>query len=108
MGHTHCGAVIGACTTRANTDLDNLNALLSKIKPAVMEVKKSDKNFSCEEKPIIDKITKQNVLNQLQYVQDNSHAIAQMVKDKQIGLVGAIHNITTGEVVFFDTNGKLL
>ena len=108
MGHTHCGAVVGACTTRANTDLVNLNTLLRKIKPAVMQVKKSNSNFSCDKTDTIDQITKQNVLNQLQYVQNNSPALAQLLKDKKINIVGAIHNIKTGEVAFFDAKGQAL
>lgn len=109
MGHTHCGAVVGACTTRAQTDLYNLNALLIKIKPAVMHVKNAEKNtFSCKKELTIEQITKQNVLNQMQYVKNNSPVIAQQLKDKQINLVGAMHNIKTGNVEFFDAQGEPL
>lgn len=106
MGHTHCGAVQGACLTQAKTQLQNLDFLLAKILPAVDTVKKQDSNLNCQNYQEVDKIAKQNVLNQIQYIYDNSPAIRNLVDNKQIYLVGAMHDISTGKVTFFNKDNQ--
>lgn len=106
MGHTHCGAVQGACAMGDDIGLKNLSHLLSQIKPAVKKLKEQDKNINCDKSSNVDNIAKQNVLNQMQYVMDNSEAIKSLLQQNQIRLVGAMHDIRTGEVQFFDKSGK--
>lgn len=106
MGHTHCGAVQGACAMGADVGLKNLSHLLSQIKPAVNKMKEQNKNLSCDKSGDVDTIAKQNVLNQMQYVMDNSEAIKKLLQQNQIRLLGAMHDIRTGEVQFFDKSGK--
>lgn len=108
MGHTHCGAVQGACVHGRDVDLKNLSHLLGKIKPAVQTMKKKDESLNCENMASVDKIAKQNVLDQISYIRENSEAINGMAKDNKIMIVGAMHDIRTGEVVFFDEQGHEL
>ncbi|MCW5590068.1 MAG: carbonic anhydrase [Legionellales bacterium] len=106
MGHTQCGAVAGACN---NVELGNLTGLLSKIKPAVTIVKDQEKNnFNCKSLSTIDAIAKQNVLEQMNYIVKNSEIIANLINEKKIILVGAMHDIKSGKVSFFDIQGKAL
>jgi carbonic anhydrase len=106
MGHNHCGAVQGACLSQAETGLNNLDKLLNKILPAVATLKREDKNLNCKTYPDVDRIAKQNVLNQMTYIYNNSAVIKKQVDDKQIYLLGAMHDIRSGQVIFFDINGK--
>ncbi len=104
MGHTQCGAVIGACS---NVKLGNLTQLLNKIKPAVEDVKSKQKNkISCDDAKTIDKIAKQNVLNSIKQIKNTSPVVRDLLKNNKIMIVGAMHHLDTGKVDFFDGNGK--
>lgn len=104
MGHTSCGAIYGACT---QLKAGNLTHLLQKIQPAVMAVKKEEgKQFNCSSSKTIDAIAKQNVLDQMHYIINNSAIISKLIEEKKILLVGAMNNLANGKVTFFKLNGK--
>ena len=103
MGHTSCGAVIGACK---DVRSGNLTGLLQRIRPAVKTIKAETKDFSCDNPQTIDAIARQNVLNQLHYIMQHSPIIAKLVQEKKIMLVGAMHNLADGKVQFFNIDGK--
>lgn len=97
MGHTQCGAVGAACKS---TELGNLGNLLNTIKPSVNMVVGSVKP-DCS--PInIDKIAKQNVINMIHNLRANSRIIDQLAKNKNVLIVGAMQDLSTGKVDFFD------
>ena len=104
MGHTSCGAVEGACS---GTFHGNLNYLLNAIRPAVETVKKAEgKSFSCQTPASINAIAKQNVLNQLHNITKYSPEIDKLIADKKVMVVGAMQNLKTGNVIFFNKDGK--
>ena len=107
MGHTHCGAVEGACAIE-DTGLSNLNYLLDKIRPAVGQLLKNDKPHNCKDMDMVNQIARQNVLNQLQYIVNNSEALKQAFDLQKIMLVGGMHHITSGKVDFFNIKGEPL
>ena len=103
MGHTNCGAIRGACR---GTELGNLTELLDKIKPAVQDIKEAAKgNVDCSDDHTIDKIAKQNVLIMIKQVQEKSPIISDLVTNKKVMIVGAMHDLHSGKVHFFDANG---
>lgn len=104
LGHTSCGAVKGACD---NAELGNLTQLLDKIKPAVHMVQQQDPTLHCEDKNFIDQIAKQNVLNAIEKIKRESPVIMSLIDEDKIGLVGAINDISSGRVTFFEDH-KLL
>ena len=101
MGHTSCGAVKGACE---KAELGNLTALLEKIQPAVSKVKDPD----CADKQIVDQIAKQNVIDMMKKIEADSSVIQNQINNKQVLLVGAMHDLQSGKVIFFDDNGNKL
>lgn len=103
MGHTECGAAKGACSTKGS---GNLISLLDKIKPAVNSVAAAEKHKNCESSDFINKTVKQNVINQMKIVENQSPALQKLIENKKIMLVGAIHDLHTSKVTFFDLNGK--
>lgn len=107
MGHSQCGAVAGAC---AGVDKPpNLGQLLAKIQPAVKTVQKQQKvELNCEKMQTIDQIAKKNVLDQLHQLYKDSPATKKLVRSGTIKVVGAMHNIRTGKVVFFDDSEHAL
>ncbi len=105
MGHTNCGAVTAACQGKP-TGMPALDRLLKQIEPAVDIVKRQVGHpFNCDSAKTVDTVARQNVLNQMHYVISHSHDIADLVNDHKIMLVGAMHNLKTGKVFFFDSQG---
>lgn len=103
MGHTKCGAVKGACE---KVELGNLTQLLDKIEPAVETIKHNhDNKLACNDYAMVDQIAKQNVLNGIKQVKAESAIVKEMIKDNNVMIVGAMQNVETGQINFFDENG---
>ncbi len=99
MGHTHCGAVKGACQ---HVKLGDLTQLVAKIMPAVDTVEAETNNDNCADPQLVNKIAKQNVTNMVDELLQKSPTIKKLVEEKKVGLIGAMHDIHTGKVTFFD------
>lgn len=97
MGHTSCGAVQGACK---GVGEGNLRALLNKILPAVRHVAASGKT-DCKSADVVNSIARQNVVNQVIATYETSNTLKNLVDDGKVMLVGAMHDLSTGEVDFF-------
>ncbi len=99
LGHTKCGAVKGACD---NVQLGNLTGLISKIKPAVEQEMTTKENRTSANSEFVENVAELNVQLSVRNILLNSPIIAEMVKNDEISIVGGIHEISTGEVKFFD------
>jgi carbonic anhydrase len=88
LGHSHCGAIKGAC---AGVELDHLTGLLAKIKPAIETVGESD----------VEKVAKQNVLLTVARIRASSPVLETMIQESEIGIIGGMYDIETGKVDFF-------
>jgi len=97
LGHTHCGAIYGACN---NFQFGHLTDIFAKIQPAVNEAKSEMPTKSCEDPDFIDNIAKHNVLRVMQDIRFRSHILDELITKGQIGLVGAIYDMRTGRVDF--------
>lgn len=107
MGHTHCGAVAGACK-KVNKPAQ-LHQLLQQIQPAVDDIQHHSKHaINCEKPQVIDEIAKQNVINQIHRLFAQSTSLKHMADEQKIRVIGAMHNIHSGKVSFFDANGHAL
>jgi len=99
LGHTKCGAVKGACD---NVALGNLTGLIAKIKPAVEQESITAENRNSSNGVFLENVAELNVSLSVKNILLKSPIIADMVKNGDIGIVGGIHDITTGEVKFFE------
>lgn len=99
LGHTKCGAVKGACD---NVALGNLTGLIAKIKPAVDQESVTAENRNSSNGVFVENVAELNVSLSVKNILLKSPIIADMVKNGDIGIVGGIHDITTGEVKFFE------
>ena len=97
--HTKCGAVKGACD---NVALGNLTGLIAKIKPAVDEESVTSENRNSSNGVFVENVAELNVSLSVKNILLKSPIIADMVKNGDIGIVGGIHDIATGEVNFFE------
>ena len=99
LGHTKCGAIKGACD---NVELGNLTSLISKIKPAVDLEKSTTKNRDSSNSSFVENVAELNVALSVKTILLKSDIISEMVKNNEIGIVGGVHDISTGEVNFFE------
>lgn len=95
LGHTKCGAVTAACK---HVELGNITHLLEKIKPAVEQIKPENEAYSPSE---IEEVSKVNVKLTMDRVRKESPILAEMENQKEIIIVGAIYDVSTGKVDFF-------
>lgn len=99
IGHTSCGAVAGACK---EVQFGHLTDILDKIQPVIKPSMQESGIKNCSDPQLIDAIAKANALNVVREIQVRSPILRDLLKNKQIGIVAGLHNIKTGEVVFFD------
>ncbi len=100
LGHSHCGAIKGACS---GVRLDHLSVLLDKIQPAVESVKKGRlAKISTMQSPLLEKVAARNVELMTEQIKEKSPLLNDLLKSGQIGIIGAMYDIETGEAKFYD------
>jgi carbonic anhydrase len=99
MGHTSCGAIKAACDDFKG---GNIGKLIDDIRDAVKDEKtiiNPDERNSGNTN-FVDKVCWINVQNQIQQILKDSPVIQKQVKAKQVGLVGAVLHLNSGQVEF--------
>jgi carbonic anhydrase len=101
LGHTSCGAVKGACD---DAKLGNLTNMLAKIKPAVESIKEpEDINFrNSKNSEFVDNVSTKNVQLTIARILQESPVLAEMKNKGEIKIIGAMYDINTGAVDFFE------
>jgi carbonic anhydrase len=97
LGHSSCGAVKGACD---HVEMGNLTALLDKIQPAVAEESETVENRTSSNTDFVNNVTTINVKRSMAHITDRSPILKEMEASGEIKIVGAIHDVSTGEVTF--------
>lgn len=98
LGHTKCGAVKGACD---HVEMGNLTSLLAKIKPAVDTETVTKENRSSGNPVFVENVASINVKLTVKAIMERSPILKEMIESGQIGIVGGVHDITTGQVEFY-------
>ena len=98
LGHTKCGAIKGACD---HVEMGNLTALLSKISPAVDHETETKENRNSSNSVFVENVATINVKQTVQAIMDRSPILSEMIQSGQLGIIGGIHDISTGEVTFY-------
>ena len=99
LGHTKCGAVKGACD---NVELGNLSTLLNKIQPSVYFEKTVAENRTSENDEFVKKVTEIQTKKSAETIIERSIVLRKMIENKEIGLIGAMYDVETGEVEFYN------
>ena len=98
LGHSKCGAVKGACD---HVEMGNLTALLSKIQPAVFDEKSETENRSSSNAEFVEKVASINVKRTVNAIMERSPILKEMIQNGEIGIIGGMHNIADGQVIFY-------
>lgn len=101
LGHSNCGAIKGACD---HLEMGNLTELLSKIQPAVYQetlTTQPDKRNSANS-VFVRNVTCLNVKRSVQSIVNRSYILEQLIEKGEIAIIGAVHNLETGQVDFLE------
>lgn len=98
LGHTKCGAVKGACD---HVEMGNLTALLSKLRPSVDDetITKTDRNSS--NSSFVENVASINVRRTVEAIKERSLILHEMIENGEVGICGAMYNVETGIVEFY-------
>jgi carbonic anhydrase len=99
LGHTKCGAVKGACD---DVKLGNLTGLLQKLKPAVKAAAESRQERSFDIAALVEDAARFNVMQTINEIPDRSPILSDLIEEGKIILVGAMYNVETGLVEFYE------
>lgn len=98
LGHSKCGAIKGACD---HVEMGNLTALLSKIQNAVHAEDTTVENRTSSNDEFVEKVTTINIKRTVDAVMGRSPILKELIESGECGIIGAYHDISTGEVIFY-------
>jgi carbonic anhydrase len=99
LGHTECGAIMGACD-RAHLGL--LTGTLANLNPAVDAVQGDYKPRNSENDKFVQAVAEKNVELTMQKLRTRSNVLRELIDKGEVKLVGAMYNVRTGKVTFFE------
>ncbi|HTG65442.1 MAG TPA: carbonic anhydrase family protein [Flavobacterium sp.] len=99
LGHSKCGAIKGACD---HVEMGNLTALLTKIRPAVDSETETTENRTSSNPVFVENVAAINVKRTVKSIMERSTILKEMIEKGEIGIIGGIHDITTGQVSYFE------
>ena len=99
LGHTKCGAIVGACN---HVEMGNLTALLNKIQPAIYAEQKTKDNRTGSNPSFVKNVTELNVHLTIDRIRRESPIIAGLETNGQIKIVGGLYDVETGSVKFYE------
>lgn len=97
LGHTRCGAIQSACD---GIEAGHITQLLAKIKPAVKAETQTETNRNGLNTTFVNHVTELNIANALQSIYLQSEIVSTMIKEDEIGMVGAMYDVNSGKVKY--------
>lgn len=99
LGHTKCGAIKGACD---GVEMGNLTGLLNKIRPAIFQEQTIKTDRTSNNPAFVDAVTHIHVERSVQAIMEQSAILYDMIQKGEIGIIGAMYDVETGEVSWMD------
>jgi len=101
MGHTSCGAVKAACDDFKD---GHIGEIVNLIKPAIRHEKTvEDTALRCSKNDdFVQKVCELNVQYQIDSILRCSDILEDMTQAKQVGIIGAVYDISNGKVRFME------
>ncbi len=105
LGHTHCGAIKGACD---GVEMGNLTGLLGKIRPAVFQEKTFNKEKrTSNNQDFVDAVTNIHTERSVQAILEQSAILADLIDRGEVGIIGAMYDVETGTVTFHEHTKRI-
>lgn len=101
MGHTSCGAVKAACDDFKD---GHIGEIINMIKPSIRHEKTTTvaEERCSKNTDFVQKVCELNVKYQIESILRCSDILEEMTQAKEVGIVGAVYDIATGEVHFME------
>lgn len=99
LGHTKCGAIVGACN---HVELGNLTSLLKKVQPAIDHETQTTEQRDGSNKEFVNRVAELNVNLTIERIRKESPIIAELEQQGAIKIVGGMYDVETGAVDFYE------
>lgn len=112
MGHTRCGAVNAAVdlicsnkTAAEATGCVNLDSLITEIQKSVdvTTCKQPDQWLAGEKEAYANEVSRRNIVRTMRKIRERSSTIDGLVRQGKVAIVGALYDIQTAQVTYFQT-----
>lgn len=97
LGHTNCGAIIGACD---DVKLGHLTTLVNKIKPSIEIETQTLSERNGKNLKFVQNVTVNNVKLAVEGIRRRSPILSEMENDNKIKIIGGMYDVETGIVKF--------
>lgn len=99
LGHTKCGAIVGACN---GVEMGSLTGLLHKVQPAIDVEASVQENRNGSNVEFVNKVTLNHVQLTIKAIPEKSEIIRTLVQEGKLRIVGGVYNVESGVVDFFE------
>jgi carbonic anhydrase len=99
LGHTNCGAIKGACD---NVGFGNLATLINKIQPSVYFERATSLDRTSKNPVFVERVAAIQVRRSVEAVVERSQIVRELIEAGDVGLVGAMYDVGTGEVTVLE------
>lgn len=100
LGHTKCGAIVGACN---GVELGSLTGLLHKVQPAIEAETSIQDDRSGSNAHFVHKVTLNHVRLTMKAIPEKSEIIRTLIQEGKVRIVGGLYNVESGVVDFFES-----
>ena len=97
LGHTNCGAIIGACD---DIKLGHLTTLVNKIKPSIEIETQTKTDRNGKNIKFVENVSVNNVKLTVEGIRRRSPILSEMETEKKIKIIGGMYDVETGIVKF--------
>jgi len=101
LGHTKCGAIMGACD---GVKMGNLTGLLQKVDEAIALETETMVDRTSKNPQFVQRVAEHNVLLVKRQVMERSPVLAAMISQSALALVGGMYDVDSGAVEFYDSS----
>lgn len=109
LGHTRCGAVTEAVERLSKLDVNEngcqyIDPILQEINAAIdgEKVDRHHETSENEREAFVNHVARENVARIVGLIPEQSETIAKLVREGKVAIVGAMYDVTTGDLEFFD------
>ncbi len=113
LGHTRCGAVTTAVKLNNSsqsiaeaTGCEHLDHIIHAIQQTAIPASDTtvEARPAAETDQLVDTVARQNVLQVTTVLREKSRTLAGLVREGRVAVVGAIYDVVTGEIEFFEND----
>ena len=99
LGHEYCGAIKSAID---GVELGNITPMLENIKPAIEHFTDYPGDRTSQNEDYVHLVSEQNVRMTIEYIRNSSMILSDMEQNGEIRIVGAMYDMDTAVVSFYD------